>query len=701
MLTEYSLDTENFRDIMDEAKNMVVSLFPEWTDFNYHDPGITMLELFAWIKEGQQFYMDQIGEDHKRKYMKLLGLELKHGTPARTFVTVENDEEVTLPEGTRLLAGTIPFTLMKRQCIVKNKLISCCSGNMMSRSGDYDIQEEADIEHIYLYPFSREPKSGKCMYLGFENRLPVDERVGIFVGVTNEKARERVKLKAHLPFPMMTMVCEYYGSNGWTFIEKFEDGTFGMMQSGMVYMSIASDMVKLKINEKEGYYIRVRLLNADVDFPPIINNINLNVMSVVQIERQISCRHIVPKEDEGHCEIRDDSFAGVCGQNFLYWKKGQDYYPVECFTKRIDMEDQAGSAVFSFELKEKTDEILVINYEPGGNVDRNLGIGTGLPYQECDLKSVDVIPDRINIMVHEIGTGNGFRIWQRVEDFGASGSEDRHFMVDKENGKILFGDCERGMAPEGDIILITYATTLGDQGNVKKGTLNRFADMDEEVLRVTNKQDAAGGTKGETMEECFYRARQMARHPMTAITNEDYERYVMSTPGLILDSCKVLSSDYKAKKSDHINENRLTIVVKPGAFEGKNEVSEFYRKNILAHLEKYRMVGTKIEIAWPRYIDVEVALDIVVKPHFVRAREEIDSAVRGFFANLEKSFGSEITYSDLYGILDMLECVDEILEITIDVRDGKVKRSPDGNFILPENGVIRLNNVQYIITMAG
>ena len=420
-----------------------------------------------------------------------------------------------------------------------------------------------------------------------------------------------------------------------------------------------------------------------------------------QLERQISCRHIIPQAEEGNYEIKDDSFAGIFGQNFLYWKKGEDYYPVESFTKEIKSYEFTGNALFNFELEQKADEILVINYEPDGKVDRNLGIGTGLPYQEYDLKSNDVIPDRIRIMVHEIGTGNGFRIWQRVEDFGASGSEDRHFVVDRENGKIIFGDCERGMAPEGDIILISYATTLGDQGNVKKGTLNRFVDMDDEVIRVTNKRDATGGTKEETMEECFFRAREMARHPMTAITNDDYERYVMSTPGLILDSCKVLSTNYRGKKSHASQENTLTIVVKPGAFDGNAELSEVYRRNILAHLEKYRMVGTKIDIAWPRYIDVEATLDLVVKPHFVRAREEIDQAVRGFFAGLEKTFGSEINYSDLYGIMDMLECVDKILEITIDVRDGKVKRESDGNFILPENGVIRLNKVQYIITMAG
>ncbi len=53
MLPNISLDNDRYKDIMDEARNLIVSLYPEWTDFNYHDPGITLLELFSWIRESQ------------------------------------------------------------------------------------------------------------------------------------------------------------------------------------------------------------------------------------------------------------------------------------------------------------------------------------------------------------------------------------------------------------------------------------------------------------------------------------------------------------------------------------------------------------------------------------------------------------------------------------------------------------------------
>ena len=49
MLPDIDLDNESFDDILENAKNSIVSSFPDWTDFNYHDPGVTMLEMIAFF----------------------------------------------------------------------------------------------------------------------------------------------------------------------------------------------------------------------------------------------------------------------------------------------------------------------------------------------------------------------------------------------------------------------------------------------------------------------------------------------------------------------------------------------------------------------------------------------------------------------------------------------------------------------------
>ncbi len=48
------IELENLNDvsldnILDEVKNQIRYINPEWTDFQESDPGITLVELFAWL----------------------------------------------------------------------------------------------------------------------------------------------------------------------------------------------------------------------------------------------------------------------------------------------------------------------------------------------------------------------------------------------------------------------------------------------------------------------------------------------------------------------------------------------------------------------------------------------------------------------------------------------------------------------------
>ena len=46
-----NLDDRRFQDLVDEAKRMVQQRCPEWTDHNVSDPGVTLIETFAWMTD--------------------------------------------------------------------------------------------------------------------------------------------------------------------------------------------------------------------------------------------------------------------------------------------------------------------------------------------------------------------------------------------------------------------------------------------------------------------------------------------------------------------------------------------------------------------------------------------------------------------------------------------------------------------------
>ena len=47
MIPVVNLDNQNFEEIFENARKKIPKIYPEWTDYNEHDPGITFLQLFS------------------------------------------------------------------------------------------------------------------------------------------------------------------------------------------------------------------------------------------------------------------------------------------------------------------------------------------------------------------------------------------------------------------------------------------------------------------------------------------------------------------------------------------------------------------------------------------------------------------------------------------------------------------------------
>lgn len=85
-----NLDDRNFDDLVEEGKRLIPSLAPSWTDHNPSDPGITFIELFAFITEMLLYRADRVTEANKEKFVKLL-----RGEPKYT-ITKPIEEEIRL-----------------------------------------------------------------------------------------------------------------------------------------------------------------------------------------------------------------------------------------------------------------------------------------------------------------------------------------------------------------------------------------------------------------------------------------------------------------------------------------------------------------------------------------------------------------------------------------------------------------------------
>lgn len=112
-LPKENLDNKAFSDLLKEAISRIPVYAPEWTDHNIHDPGITFIELFAWLTEMQIYRLNRINDKNYRKFLKLMGIpELKSARAAKVDVTFSLKYGVTyahVPKGT-IIAAKDPMT---------------------------------------------------------------------------------------------------------------------------------------------------------------------------------------------------------------------------------------------------------------------------------------------------------------------------------------------------------------------------------------------------------------------------------------------------------------------------------------------------------------------------------------------------------------------------------------------------------------
>ena len=87
MLPAPSLDDRRFQDLVDDAKRMVMRSCPEWTDNNVSDPGVTLIEAFAFMTDQLLYRVNRVPDRVYVKFLDLIGLRLLPATPAQAEIT--------------------------------------------------------------------------------------------------------------------------------------------------------------------------------------------------------------------------------------------------------------------------------------------------------------------------------------------------------------------------------------------------------------------------------------------------------------------------------------------------------------------------------------------------------------------------------------------------------------------------------------
>lgn len=315
-----------------------------------------------------------------------------------------------------------------------------------------------------------------------------------------------------------------------------------------------------------------------------------------------------------------------------------------------------------------------------------IGTSDGIAGQSFAVRSAPVLGGSGDPVV-EVSSGSGWQEWSAVDDFAASGPEDRHFRLDAVPGEISFGPVVRladgslrqyGAAPApGETVRIrAYATGGGVRGNVPAAAIATLKSSIPFVSAVENRVAARGGTDAETVDQAAGRAPILLRSRGRAVTAEDYEALAReAVPEAARIRCITGGDD-----TTPAGTVRVLVVPATAQQDGAIAFADLVPpvpllERLAERLEQVRLIGTKVSVEPPRYRGITVVARLVARPRVDRDRVRRDALAAlyrflnplpgGGFDGAGWEFGRPVRSGDVYAVLQDVRGVQAVEDIRL------------------------------------
>ncbi len=260
-----NLDDRRFQDLVDDAKRMVQRRCPEWTDHNVHDPGVTLIEVFAWMTDQLLFRLNRVPERNYVRFLDLLGVRLYPPTAAQAGVTfwlsATQPEPITIPARTSVTTLRTESDEAVGFTTTEDLLIPPCTlervRSQIDSEGTRDhARSLADGQEFRC--FDEVPNPGDLLLLGLSTAVP-----SCALAIRLDCRIEGVGVDPQDP----PLIWEAWTGEGWTPCEVDRDETGGLNRGGDIVLHVPPGHDVSVIESQRAGWVRARVLAAEEGQP--------------------------------------------------------------------------------------------------------------------------------------------------------------------------------------------------------------------------------------------------------------------------------------------------------------------------------------------------------------------------------------------------------------------------------------------------
>jgi hypothetical protein len=265
--------------------------------------------------------------------------------------------------------------------------------------------------------------------------------------------------------------------------------------------------------------------------------------------------------------------------------------------------------------------------------------------------------------------------WEERPHLLSSRPHERHYVVERTQGLVQFGDGTAGMIPPpGSAVIATYDYGGGPAGNVPVGAISSIHSPVPFVQSVTNPVPAAGGAGAEALARAQARGPRQLRSRGRALAAADYECLALEASSEVA-LVRCLPATGPAGRPQP---GWVTLAVVPWSDQPQPQPSQELLRAVQEHLSACApaAVGAQIRVVAPTYQPVSVVAEVVTDPsQAAQVETDLRAALDAFLNPLTGgprgtgwSFGEPVYLSQVAAVVRATPGVDfaRHLELVVD-----------------------------------